>query len=165
MSAALTNKPQRPLTGRAVLICLVAFFGTVFAMNAVLVRAAVSSFGGVETESSYKAGLAFKNEVAVAKAQEARHWRVDAALRREAEGTIVVLTTRDADGRELTGLAAKARLSHPTDRRRDVPLTLVEVAPGRFEGSAQASHGQWDLVFDLARDGDVQFRSKSRIAF
>jgi nitrogen fixation protein FixH len=50
-----TNRaPRRPrkLTGRHVLLGLVAFFGVVFAVNAVLVRAAISTFGGVETVSS-----------------------------------------------------------------------------------------------------------------
>jgi nitrogen fixation protein FixH len=148
-----------------VLICFVTFFGIVFAMNAALVRFALSSFGGVETESSYKAGLAFRNELAVAKAQDARHWQVDASIEPEGDLTRVTVLARDADARILNGLAAEARLSHPTDRRRDVTLTLAETAPGRFEGSAAALKGQWDLVLDLARDGEVLFRSKSRHVF
>ena len=47
------------LTGKHVLLCLLGFFGVVFAVNAVLVKAATSTFGGVETSSSYKAGLMF----------------------------------------------------------------------------------------------------------
>jgi nitrogen fixation protein FixH len=134
-------------------------------MNAALVRFALSSFGGVETESSYKAGLAFRNELAVAKAQDARHWQVDASIEPEGDLTRVTVLARDADARILNGLAAEARLSHPTDRRRDVTLTLIETAPGRFEGSAAALRGQWDLVLELARDGEVLFRSKSRHVF
>ena len=48
------------------LVCLVAFFGVVAAVNAVHDPAAVSTFGGVETESSYQAGLAFSREIAAA---------------------------------------------------------------------------------------------------
>jgi nitrogen fixation protein FixH len=159
------SSAPRPLTGRTVLICFVTFFGIVFSMNAVMVRFALSSFGGVETESSYKAGLAFRNEIAIAKAQDARHWRVQAAVAPEGDATRVSVVARDAELRALDGLAALARLSHPTDRRRDVAVTLAEVAPGRFEGSAAALRGQWDLVLDLVRDGEVQFRSKSRVVF
>ena len=46
------QKQARILTGRAVLLWLVAFFGVVFAVNGVLVQAAISTFGGVETTSS-----------------------------------------------------------------------------------------------------------------
>ena len=43
----------REVTGRHVLLSLVSFFGVVFAINGALVRAAISTFGGVETASSY----------------------------------------------------------------------------------------------------------------
>ena len=58
-----TKKPPE-LTGRTVLVWFVAFFGVVFAVNAILVKAATSTFGGVETTSSYKAGQMFEREVA-----------------------------------------------------------------------------------------------------
>jgi nitrogen fixation protein FixH len=148
-----------------VLACLVTFFGIVFAMNFLLVRVALSSFGGVETESSYKAGLTFTNDVAAAHAQDARHWAVDAAIQKDPDGTRVILTARDAQSRPLTGLAPIARLSHPTDRRRDVTIELNEVRAGRFQGLATVPGGQWDLVIELIRDGDTVFRSKSRVIF
>ena len=44
-------------------------------MNVVMIRAAISTFGGVETAKPYQAGLAFKREIAAARAQEARHGR------------------------------------------------------------------------------------------
>ena len=62
------KKPQRELTGGKVLLWLVAFFGVVFVVNGVLVRAAISTFGGVETLSSYKAGLQFEQEVGLVRA-------------------------------------------------------------------------------------------------
>ena len=60
------EKHPREITGRMVFICLVAFFAVVIGVNFVLVRAAISTFGGLETESSYKAGLAFGSEIAAA---------------------------------------------------------------------------------------------------
>lgn len=164
MSASLAPiRPPRQLTGRMVLACLVTFFGIVFAMNVVLVRVALSSFSGVETESSYKAGLTFKRDADAAQAQDARHWAVDADLKKNGGETNVTLTARDADGRPLTGLATIARLSHPTDRRRDVVLDLSETGPGRFQGLVAIPDGQWDLVIELTRNGETVFRSKSRV--
>ena len=74
---ATPQKKPRLLTGRAVLLWLVGFFVVVFAVNAVLVRAAISTFGGVETLSSYKAGLQFEQELAVAEHQDGLHWQVE----------------------------------------------------------------------------------------
>src|SRR5262249_23714165 len=59
----------RELTGRAVLVCLVTFFAVVAGVNAVMIGGAVSTFGGLETESSYQAGLVFAREEAQARSQ------------------------------------------------------------------------------------------------
>ena len=62
MADATIPRRPRELTGRAVLLILLAFFGVVIAVNLIMARYAVSTFAGVETESSYKAGLAFTAE-------------------------------------------------------------------------------------------------------
>lgn len=161
---ALTQTSSRPLTGRTVLLSFVAFFGIIFAANVVLVRAALTSFGGVETESAYKAGLAFKGDKEAAAAQDARGWRVEAALSRGGDGTrTIAVTARDANGAPLAGLVPQARLSHPTDAKRDRVLSLTEAEPGRFIGAAEAAPGQWDLVIVLMRGEEQVFRSKSRL--
>jgi len=100
------------MTGRTVFVLLSTFFGVIFAVNGVMIRAALSSFGGVETESSYKAGLAFKAEIAAAGAQAARHWRIDAHLAREDDGrTLLTVTASDAAGRPLAALEPSARFA------------------------------------------------------
>lgn len=157
------GRPPRQITGRMVLFCLIAFFGTVFAMNFIMVRVALSSFSGVETESAYKAGLAFKNDVAAAKAQDARHWGVEATLQRESDATRVTVTAKDAEARPLTGLTLDARLAHPTDKRHDMAVEFVELTPGRFQSLTALPQGQWDLVIGFRRGDETVFRSKSRI--
>lgn len=154
----------RPITGRFVLFALLAFFGTVVAVNVVMARLAVSTFGGVETASSYKAGLAFRSEELAAEKQAGLHWRVEAAIAGlGGDGRIVTVTVRDAEGRPVPGLEAVARLSHPTDARRDVPLTFTDVGSGTFRTSTEAHAGSWDLVIDLSQGGTRLFRSKNRV--
>jgi nitrogen fixation protein FixH len=41
-----------------------------------LVHEAISTFGGMEADGSYRAGQLFGREVALAKAQDAQQWRV-----------------------------------------------------------------------------------------
>jgi nitrogen fixation protein FixH len=154
----------KEVTGRTVLVWLVAFFGIVAVVNVVMIRAAVSTYGGLETESSYQAGLVFARETADARAQDALSWRVDARLSPARDGTTtLVIDARDADGRPLRGLAATARLVHPADQRDDHAVLLRETRPGEFSGAAMVAAGQWDLVLELARDGTRVFRSKNRV--
>jgi len=154
----------RQLTGRTVLAVFLAFFGVVFAVNAIMVHVATSTFGGVETASSYKAGLAFRQEMESARAQNARGWTVQARLSRNSSDDVIVeATVHDGNGRAPTRLSAVARLAHPADARRDHTVILTEDAAGRFRGLSEASPGQWDLIIDVTRDGERTFRSKSRV--
>lgn len=159
------KKQVRILTGRAVLLWLVGFFLVVFAVNGVLVRAAISTFGGVETTSSYKAGLQFEREVAVVERQDELHWQVSGKLTRDSAGQAVLdVTARDAGGAPLAGLRADARLAHPADERLDHVIAVSPVAAGVFHGAALAQPGQWDLIVDLYRGDKRVFRSQSRVS-
>jgi len=166
MSAPFDRKLKAPreLTGLAVLLCFLGFFGVVFAVNALLVQAATSTFGGLETGSSYKAGLMFAREMAQAEQQEALHWRVDGKLSRDRVGDAVLeLSARDARGAPLAGLTAQARLAHPADARLDHAIVLSRTGAGAFHGETQAQAGQWELIVDLYRGDDRVFRSRSRV--
>jgi nitrogen fixation protein FixH len=159
------QKQARILTGRHVLQWLVAFFGIVFAVNGVLVRAAISTFGGVETLSSYRAGLQFEQEVGLVARQDALHWQVTGKLARDSAGVAVLdVTARDAQGAPLSGLTADARLAHPADDRLDRVIAVRSVAGGVFRGAAQAQPGQWELIVDLYRGDQRVFRSRSRVS-
>ncbi len=156
---AATAVAGRPITGRTVLAIFLAFFGVVFTANFFLVRAALDSFGGVETDSSYKAGLDFKNDEIAAAAQAARHWEVDAHVDRSS----FRLKALSAEGQPLSGLALSAALHHPSDRRLDAPITTTPAGPGAWTGTLEASPGQWNLVIELTRDGERVFRSVNRV--
>lgn len=152
------------VTGRLVLACLLGFFAVVFAVNGVMVYAAKSTFGGVETSSSYKAGLAFNRDVASAKAQSARGWKVEGQLRRDAAGAAVLdINANDDRGVPLADLTAQARLVHPADARQDHPIILAGSGAGRFHGAVPVHAGQWELIVDLYRGGERMFHSRSRV--
>jgi nitrogen fixation protein FixH len=159
-----THRKTRELTGKHVLFCLLGFFGVVFAVNAVMMKAATSTFGGVETSSSYKAGLMFEREVARAEQQDELHWQVDGKIARGKVGEAVLdISARDAKGVPLTGITARARLAHPADERLDHVIALDRTNAGRFHGEAQVQPGQWELIVDLYRGEARVFRSRSRV--
>lgn len=154
----------KELTGRMVLAMFLGFFGVVIGVNAVMARYAVSTFGGVETESSYKAGLAFRSEEDAAARQGALDWAVNVAIApSDTSDRRLTLEVKDASGRPLNGLDVRAEFTHPTDARQDVEIVLVGLGQGRYGGEVQAHRGQWDLVLDLTQGGQRQFRSKNRI--
>lgn len=153
----------REWTGRMVLICLIAFFALVAGVNAIMIAAAVSTFGGVESENAYQAGLAFAREIAEAATQDALHWQVKGKVSAVAGATVVEVAAHDDAGRPLAGLAATAQLAHPTDRRRDRIVALTEISAGNFAGRGEILAGQWRLVIELTRDGNRVFRSRNRI--
>jgi nitrogen fixation protein FixH len=163
MTPFQNDKPYE-LTGRHVLLWLLAFFGLVIIVNAVLVRAATSTFGGLETPSSYKAGLMFESEVARAERQQALHWHVDGKLTRDRKGEAVLdISVRDAQGAPVTGLSADATLAHPADARLDHVIHLSRIGAGDFHGQARGHSGQWELIVDFYRDQSRVFRSRSRV--
>lgn len=160
-----TPGKKRELTGKHVLLCLVGFFGVVFAVNGVLVKAATSTFGGVETSSSYKAGLMFEQDVARAEQQDALHWQIEGKFGRVSGGDAVLdISARDAKGVPLAGLTAQARLAHPANERLDHAIALKGIAAGQFHGEVQAPPGQWELIVDLYRSDARVFRSRSRVS-
>lgn len=159
-----TLRKPRELTGKHVLFCFLGFFGVVFAVNAVLVKAATSTFGGVETSSSYQAGLMFEQDVARAEQQDALHWRVNGKLARGHAGEARLdISARDSKDVPLAGLTARARLAHPADGRLDRIIVLSGTSAGQFHGEVQAQSGQWELIVDLYRDDTRAFRSRSRV--
>jgi len=151
------------LTGRMVLVCLLGFFAVVAGVNAIMMTAAISTFGGVETVNAYQAGLAFEREIAAADAQNGLHWRVQARVASASGATFIDLTVADAQGRPVPDLSATGRLTHPADARADHLVVFGQTAPGRFRGETDAAPGQWILEIGLSRHGQRLFRSRNRV--
>jgi len=163
-AASAQPKPPRELTGRMVLLWLVSFFFVVFAVNGIMMRAAIFTFGGTERTGAYQAGLNFGQEMAAAQRQEALHWQVAGQLSRNAAGLAVLdVTALDDKGSALSGLSARARLTHPADSRLDRDIALSSLGGGRYRGEGDATRGNWELIVDLYRGDERLFRSRSRV--
>jgi nitrogen fixation protein FixH len=174
MSMVMSRKPEepesdyvaggRPLTGWKVLAIFVGFFVTVFIVDGVMAFKAIRTFSGEVNPHPYERGLAYNSDIAAARAQAARDWKVDVHVSRAgpAEAAIAV-DARDASGAPVSGVEIKALLAAPATVVSDVRVTLTETAPGHFAGKAALPPGQRDLVLTAERGGRELFRSKSRI--
>ena len=159
-----THAQSHQITGLMVLGFMIAFFAIIVGVNVFMAHAAISTFGGVETASSYQAGQMFERDVAMAKAQDAQHWRVHAKLTRAADGTTLIdITAHDGAGAPVSGVAASAQFARPTNRRLDRTIMVGQTGPGHFVGNTDLAAGQWDLVIELSRQDERLFRSKNRV--
>ena len=162
---ASTASPK-PLTGRMVLVILLAFFGTVIGVNVTMMKLAIATLPGTEVDSSYSASIGYEKEIRAAQDQAARDWRVDAHISRDRDGIATLeVEARDKDGRPLSGLSFQGQLERPTDKRADLAVALPEAGNGVYRGRAAAvAPGQWDLVIEAdAAGGRRMFLSKNRV--
>lgn len=155
----------KPLTGRAVFIMLVAFFGVVIGVNLLMMRFAIDTMSGTDVDSAYRASLAYEREIKSAHEQDTRHWRVEAHIERgKADGANVRIVARDGNGAPLTGLDFSARLERPADKRADRTVVIREVEAGIYKGSADGVlAGQWNLVLESDARGERIFKSRNRV--
>ena len=160
-----SNVSERPLTGRKVLVMLIAFFGVVIVVNVTMMKLAIVTLPGTEVDSAYTASLGYEKEIAAAHDQNARNWQVDAHIQRGTDGGATVqVEAHDTSGRPMTGLKFQGRLERPTDKRADLPVELAEVGIGVYRGSApRVAPGQWDLVLEGDAAGQRMFLSKNRV--
>jgi nitrogen fixation protein FixH len=159
------SQAPKPLTGRKVFFMLLAFFGVVIGVNLVMMRLAIRTLPGTEVDSAYSASLAYEKEIAAARDQNARDWKVDAHFERGGQGGATLqIEARDSSGRPMSGLKFQGRFERPTDRRADLTVVLAEVGIGIYRGSALAiASGQWDLVLEGVAAGQRMFLSKNRV--
>ena len=154
----------RTLTGRKVLLILMAFFGTVFLVNGLMLHYAIVTFPGVVESDAYEHGLAWDKDISAARQQEALGWKVTGAFARKTDGQAEVsFIVHDRTGTAVTGLAVTCSLEFPADRLHDHQLTLAEVAQGEYRGIVAAREGGWKLGIDAERNGERVFRTRNRV--
>jgi nitrogen fixation protein FixH len=152
------------LNGWHVLAICAAFFLVVASVNAVMNRAAVSSFSGVEAENPYKEGLAFNQRLAASRKQDQLGWSVDVALAGDTTSDVrAALDIREKGGLAPGGVSGLIRFEFPADRRLDRSAPLADLGGGHFSAKVAGLHpGQWDVVVELERGGEKVFVSRTR---
>ncbi|MGB8273921.1 MAG: FixH family protein [Alphaproteobacteria bacterium] len=134
----------------------VGFFGVVFAVNAVLVAAALESWTGLETDHAYERGLAFDKTLDAAHKQAELGWKVDVAFQAsDKDHADVTVTMLDKGGAPIHGADLRARFIRPTNEGFDGEVRLRELGEGRYGAATSvALAGQWDLVVAAIHEGN-----------
>ncbi|WP_237152034.1 FixH family protein [Oryzibacter oryziterrae] len=166
MSIAVDGNKQRRLTGRAVLLWLIGFFGLIFAVNFAFVYFSISTFPGLEVESSYQAGQDFEKEVALGREQTERAWKVDASVKPAGTDAAVSISFVDKAGAPISGLAVSVQLIHAVDPTHDHTAKLSETAPGVYTASLEdVPDGSWVLNIEADKDGQRLFKSRNQLDY
>jgi nitrogen fixation protein FixH len=141
----------RTFTGRHMTIILVAFFSVVIAVNLIMARAAIGTFGGTVVDNSYVASQNYNDWLAQGRAQRALGW--DAAFSRDAGGYLMVTLT--ASGSAMADASAVTATARPPLGRAEVQtLRFVALGEGRYRSVQPIGAGRQDIKLTVVRGSD-----------
>lgn len=141
-------KPAQPFTGYHMTAIFIAFFAIVIAVNFVMARYAVTTFGGTVVDNSYVASQKFNGWLAEARHEKGLGWNVAIPTR---DGSHLGLIARDASGAPLAGATVTMRAVHPLGRAPDRLLHFAEIRPGTYRSIEAVPAGRWKLHADIVR--------------
>jgi len=158
MSVTETSKGFR-IRGWHVFAAMVAFFGTITAVNAVMITLALETFPGQVSVTPYEDGIAYNRKLAQMAAQERLGWRAGAGV----EDGAVVVRMIDRAGAPVSGLHVTGRLERPATESGKVTPRFKETAPGAYQARTGELAGAWDLTFQ-AKDAEGRvFEAERRL--
>ena len=138
----------------------VAGMAVVIVVNGIMATFALGTWTGLETEGHYRKGLAYNENLAAARAQEERGWKVEVEV---AAGGALNVSFRDNDGVPLEDLAVQVLAVRPTHEGYDVAGDLTHVGEGRYRGRLDLPlSGQWELRVHAFR-GKIAYQMSKRI--
>jgi nitrogen fixation protein FixH len=167
LSPVARESRQFRLEGWHVLVILMAFFGIVGGVNAVMLRMALTTMPGLDARNGYDVSQRYNSEIARAHAQDQRGLKVEATLARAGEGARLIVVLRDHADSFVEGVVVSARLEHPALRARDIAVELADATSGRYTASIPSiASGGWTMVITVRNtpDGSAVFVSRNRIA-
>jgi len=155
-------KKKKELTGRHVLLMLIAFFGVTVGVNTIFITKAVSSFSGEDVKGSYRQGLEYNKTLESRSEQAALGWTIKTNLVEEkSDKQRLVIRITDSSNLPLTGLSINGVFKRPTDLDKDEQAVFSERGNGIYEINTVLSKGQWTLKA-IAASPNQSFRFEDR---
>jgi nitrogen fixation protein FixH len=141
----------RRFTGWHMVTILVAFFGVVVAVNLVMARFAVSTFGGTVVDNSYVASQNYNRWLAAAEKQSRLGWKAKVGL----DPSRRVLVHAAKAGLPITGLTVTGIATHPLGRAPSIPLSFAVSDSGAYFTSKSLPKGRWNIALVLISGPDA----------
>jgi nitrogen fixation protein FixH len=145
----------------------VGLFVVVITVNGLMAYFATSTFTGLETKDAYLKGLAYNQNIAMAKAQQEMGWTVETNLTPLTENGApkaqISIRYLDRTGKPVEGLEVNAMVVRPTIAGYDHRIQLQPLAAGTYGGVfALPLNGQWSFDF-IALGADVSYQHEKRL--
>jgi nitrogen fixation protein FixH len=157
MTAPTRNTGE--FTGRHMLGVMLAFFGTIIAVNVTLATFASTSWTGLVVENAYVASQEFNEHAAAGKAQAALGWTGSLAI---AGGAIRYRLT-DASGTPVPMHGVTVKFRRPAYEAEDRTLALARDPDGAFAIAETVRDGIWIVETDADIEGQKPYRDVHRI--
>lgn len=148
----------RPFTGKHMLLCMVAFFGVIIAVNLTMATLANLSWTGLIVKNSYVASQNFNEHLRAGRAQTALGW----ASTLDYDGTRLTFALSDKSGAPVTADSVRVEIGRPATETSDRTVTLSAGDDGTFSTEQDLATGQWDLRA-TARVGEQVYIREARI--
>ena len=139
---------QRKINGYHATWMFVAFFGVIFAVNMLMARMAISTFGGTVVDNSYVASQQYNKWLDEGRKQAAHGWEFSRATR---TGDRIIFSASAQDSSPLGGLQMTGVVAHPVGQAEMFNLTFAEIAPGTYRSEQALPAGRWKLKLRAAR--------------
>jgi len=154
---------RRPVTGRTVLVWVLAFFGFIFAANGALVFFALDSWPGLVSDKAYDEGVSYNRTLDAAAVQARRGWSSELAFvpgGKTGDGNVQLRLT-GPDKAPVTGLKARVRFHRPVGDDFEETALLKEIAAGLYAAPvALPLSGRWYAEIDVRRKQDTVYRMR-----
>jgi len=155
---------QRTLSGRGVLLWLLAFFVPVILINAYFIAISISTFSGEDEQKPYLQGVSYNRTLARREEQERLGWLLSVTAERLRSGLVDLdIVLRNADGTPRCGETLVGELRHPADELKDKPLLVRPSGSCHYTAQiAGVSPGAWDVVLSTP-DNATPFEASTRL--
>ena len=144
----------KPITGKHVLVSLIAFFGVIITVNLTMAYLANSTWSGLIVKNGYVASQSFDKDLARSKAQDAMGWTVDMTHTMDR----VRFTFTDQAASKIEGLRITGQLERPTTDRDDQSLTFSSIGAGVYTSPAKLAPGIWELELEAKGKDAFSYR-------
>ncbi len=165
------KKSPNEITGRHVLLAMLAFFGVIFAVNGTFLYRAIGTYTGVVSNEPYRKGLEYNKRIADEERQQALGWKHNIALSPDGQLRIAF---DGASPQALAGLSLSGTVGRPSTAAQDVSVILAEGRPGEYLADVgKLGDGNWLVTAEATRplpqgsaaeaEAEVVYRIKERV--
>ncbi len=154
---------RKRIGGHHVLICTVAFFSAVLAVNAAMVYSAISTYSGVVSAEPYRKGLHYNDRVHADDAQRLLRWEDQITI--DPSG-LIRFEIFAADRVPVRALDVRVVVGRPTTNRYDRILALEDSSNGYVGRLNPLPPGAWIAAIEARlspSDLEPIYRARKRI--